>query len=347
MGRFAASAALVAALATSAVAAAGAGGGGDGAWSSLPEGLDVVRARRRPALVWYTGRATEAELAAARDLLEDRSLRRTAAPYVRIRIDADALEAPYLSAREKEALEEEAKKEEPDRAGGDAPGRRPRGEPAPDGPQPPGPAGGAEPELPGADAPGGAEAPGGPRPTPAVREALRLVEGSQSLVVLDFRERVVRRYELASPPEPAALRKELTVIARENAMHVRMAARVEPVVDASEAAFARKKVREAVEKVLPLEDRDLLAKLDPVLRSRVEKLVADYRRRAEDALREAEKLIDEAKKEPAKQAKLFTKAVAALDAVVKEYPFPDVLAKAQKDKTQVLRYLVPAGGPPR
>ena len=184
------------------------------------------------------------------------------------------------------------------------------------------------------------------KPPPVVREVLRVIEGQPVLLVLDFRETIVRRYDGDDrPPARSALRKEFNRVVRNNAYHVKVARKVEKILADSEEQFRRGKVRKAVILVRGLESPTEKATFDRVLLAQVEKVIKDYRGRAEKGLKKATELVDAAKKSPGRKGKNFLDALAILSRVARDYPFKDVIAQTREQRGVILSFLRIQGAP--
>ncbi|MCZ6793056.1 MAG: hypothetical protein O7J95_05515 [Planctomycetota bacterium] len=299
-------------------------------WQGLSKGLERVRAKRLPAVVWYDGEAApavvpreeggEAPRAADKpffdEFVENRRFRRELGRFVLIRLRGADLGKPYP--RPKPPVI-------PDK-------RRPRA-------KRPGPA----PAVVGARKP--------PKPPPVAREILGVFEGQPTLLLLDFRETVVRRYERGGGPPPDGdpereeVRNGLRRVARENAFHVAVARKVERILKASEEQFRRGKVREAVILVRDLDKPREKARFDRVLRERVEKVIKEYRDRADKGMNKGDELLEVAKKSPVKEGEKFFEALIIYDRVARDYPFKNVITRVQEKKGVILTYVRLIGAP--
>ena len=286
---------------------------GDLEWLSLGPGLVRVREKYLPALMVYEPPAEPGNDAAKvagedgasrgflSDHLTDTAMRDTLRRFVLVRIEDADLGKPY----------------------------RPPGEPAEakGGKQKAGAKGGET-----KDPPPGVEAPPGEKP-PAddtVGAKLQITRGKPSLVVLSFREEVVRRFD-GELPAKTKLRKDLSYVTKVNDIQAAEARRVEPEIEASRYAFKLGKTRDAVLKVLPFEEKDSRQRMDTVLVKRVDEILREYRDKAKEALSEGDRLDKERKPE---------EAIKAFDKAQKEFPFPDVIRQASRRKSEILRRMV-------
>ncbi|MBN1441896.1 MAG: hypothetical protein JXA90_04255 [Planctomycetes bacterium] len=360
-------------------AAAGGRGPEDVERLSLSSGLREVHAQRRPALIWYAGAGAAPGEPFFEEYLKSASFRRIVKLFVLIRLESSDLPRDYPAedlepappreaaaarggAPEAAAEAGQGKKAEASPGSGraaekPAPPVPPEGEPgsgrasdpaagAAEKPAPPPPEGAAPEGGAGAAPPAAGRA---PRPM-SVSQTLHLPEGPAALLVLDFRARVVRRYGGGeAPPRRSRLERELRAIRAESALQAQRAARVEGLLAQATRDFERGEVRQAVRSVLPLESEKERAKLDPVLRERVEKHIQDYRGRAETVYRKGQALEKEGMQglvgwrggwrgrgAPEK----LQEAIDTYDELIRDYPFPDVLRKANQRKGFVLKVLM-------
>jgi hypothetical protein len=193
-------------------------------------------------------------------------------------------------------------------------------------------------------------------PAPSVAEVLDLRAERSSAVVLDFRERIVRRYDdggggdsgreaaagrpAGAPadnalPRPSRLREELDRIWKVNKVFATKAREVEPLLEKSLYSFRAGEIRAAVLIVVPLEEKANQARMDPVLTERIRKMTADYRKRAEEGMTKGDQLDRERK---------YDLAIDAFDVVMRDFPFKDICQRAAKRKGEILRK-VTFGGP--
>jgi hypothetical protein len=162
-----------------------------------------------------------------------------------------------------------------------------------------------------------------------VKKKLEIEEGKPSLLILSFREEVVRRYD-GELPTRSKLRRDLAGIWKVNEVHAREARRVEPQMETSRYAFRLGKPREAVQKMLPFDEKGSRKLMDAVLDKQVEDLIAEYRARAREALEEADRLDSSSK---------YEAAIKAFDGAARDFPFPEVIKTANKRKSEILRKL--------
>ena len=286
---------------------------GDLEWLGLGAGLVRVREKYLPALVVYEP-AVEPEKDAAKaageggaprgllaDHLTDTSICEALRRFVLVRLEDADLEKPYRPPGEEGQAGEGKRKA--DAKGGQA-----------------------------KDPPGAVEAPpGGAAPAgDSVAAKLQITPGKPSLVVLSFREEVVRRFD-GELPAKTKLRKDLSFVTKVNDIQAAEARRVEPEIEASRYAFKLGKTRDAVLKVLPFEEKDSRQRMDTVLAKRVDGLLQEYKGKAKEALAEGDRLDKERKHE---------EAIKAFDKAQKEFPFPDVIRQASRRKSEILRKMV-------
>lgn len=298
-------------------------------WYSLQEGVSRVRKQYLPALVLYRSSGSlplvEAPPAGDNgereekggagffaDIFAESSLKKIFKQFVLIRIERADLERRY---------------------------------PLPQKTPPPGNAGEKGAEKDGAQ--GGAGAPAGaPTAAPTVAEVLDLQGNRSSVVFLDFRERVVKRYDddvdagadaaeapgggkpKAPLPKLSQLKAEIDRLWKVNKVFATKAREVEPLLEKSLYSFRAGEVRAAVLLVVPMEEKAAQARMDPVLLDRLKKVIAEYRAKAEEAMRKADQL-DKDKK--------HLEAIDAFDKVMKDFPFKDILQRAAKRKGEILR----------
>jgi hypothetical protein len=154
---------------------------------------------------------------------------------------------------------------------------------------------------------------------PSAGERLGIVDGVPALLVLDFRERVARRYEKL--PRREKLIHELEAIGREEARLAEAARRVEKVLEKAEYSYALKETRQAVLLVVPLDDRREAQGLDPVLRERTAKLIERYKKDGRAAIGTGEALEAERR---------YLEAVQAYRKAALDFPFPEIVKDANR-----------------
>jgi hypothetical protein len=271
--------------------------GADLPWVTLEKGLAIVREKYSAAVIVHDARrsslggdaAGEEEPGFLDAHLTDVSLRDALKKFVLIRIDPLDLEKPYPP----------VSKKSPKKAGGKDKDEA------------------ADP----------AEKSSSPAKTAA--EKLEIKADVPAVLVLSFREDVVRRYG-GELPVPSKLRKDLSGVWKVNELHAREAKRVEPQIETSRYAYRLGKIREAVQKMLPFEEKGSRRLMDAVLDKQVESLLGEYRSRAKEALAEADDLEADSK---------YEAAIQAFDKAAQDYPFTEVIRTANKRKSEILRKL--------
>jgi len=268
-------------------------------WVTLEKGLAAVREKYSAAVIAYDARRQP--LTGAKDdgaeepgfldaHLSDVSLRDALKKFVLIRVDPGDLEKPYPP-----VVRDSGKKA----------AKKPAGK---------------------------AEADPGEKATASkdsVAGRLEIKADVPSLLILSFREEIVRRYD-GELPLPSKLRRELSSVWKVNEVHAREAKRVEPQIETSRYAYRLGKIREAVQKVLPFEEKDSRRLMDAVLDKQVDSVLGEYRTRAKEALAEADGLDADSK---------YEAAIKAFDKTAQDFPFSDVIRTANRRKSEILRKL--------
>ncbi len=195
----------------------------------------------------------------------------------------------------------------------------------------------------------GRKAPGKPPPKPAggptIADELRLPAGEPALVVLDFRERLVERYDRELPGKDA-LNSRLKKILKISDYYARLSLPFEKLLLESKEALKLGNKRTAVLKVRDLESPTLRKKMDPVLQSWVAKVIRDYRQEARKALDKAIALEREGDKLKSDSGLKYTKAIDAFGKVAKDYPFKDIAVEANRHSGEILRKMTAFGRNP-
>ena len=195
----------------------------------------------------------------------------------------------------------------------------------------------------------GRKAPGKPPPKPAggptIADELRLPAGEAALVVLDFRERLVERYDRELPGKDA-LNSRLKKILKISDYYARLSLPFEKLLLESKEALKLGNKRTAVLKVRDLESPALRKKMDPVLQSWVAKVIRDYRQEARKALDKAIALEREGDKLKSDSGLKYTKAIDAFEKVAKDYPFKDIAVEANRHSGEILRKMTAFGRNP-
>ena len=195
----------------------------------------------------------------------------------------------------------------------------------------------------------GRKAPGKPPSKPAggstIADELRLPAGEPALVVLDFRERLVERYDRELPGKDA-LNSRLKKILKISDYYARLSLPFEKLLLESKEALKLGNKRTAVLKVRDLESPALRKKMDPVLQSWVAKVIRDYRQEARKALDKAIALEREGDKLKSDSGLKYTKAIDAFEKVAKDYPFKDIAVEANRHSGEILRKMTAFGRNP-
>ena len=299
-------------------------GGGEtklGVWRPLEAGVTQMRAQYVPAVVWYPGdEDAQKEAKFFEAFLEKGDFRQKLKRFVLIRLETPDLKKTYPAEKPKGMARGKGQGPPPGGKAGRVPARKAPG------------------QNPGSDG----------KPLSTVGETLRIVEGDANLVVLDFRERVVRRYDAQDePPKRSRVQRDLTWIAKRNALFAKRAWSVGKKLIESEQTFRRGDVRGAVLKVRDFENIETRSKLDSVLRRRVEKVLNDYRDRGEKKFAEAAELEEQARKDPPNRARRYEQAVQVYDDVIENYPFRDLVHRASTRKSRIATFLSPPSRFPR
>ena len=299
-------------------------------WLGLEAGLEQVRRKYLPALVLFDAHAgdaarggrPEADAAAGggaakaepqaffEDVLADYGAKETLKRFVLIRLTPEDLHRPYPAASKDEPLDAGPKAK---KAGAKA-------------------AKGAGEEDPGdkdaAGAHGAAPAEGEPVPTVATR--LGLAGELSAVVALSYWEEAVLTYKEGSLPTKTRIKSELSRIWKVNQIYATSARRIEPLLEKSRYAAKVGNQREAVLQVRDLEDAKVQKTLDPVLQRKVNKLIIDYRTKAQKSISEGNDL-DAQKK--------YEQAIKRFDEIIVSFPFQDIIQQANKRKSECLRKL--------
>ena len=272
-------------------------------WLGIEDGLDRIRQRYQPALVWYAGSSSSDGLGLLKRL-ESSSFRRLFSRYVLIRVTSADLGKRYS--------------------------------PRPNGPRP--------------RKAVKKKAPAGPALKPGEKQAtvgeeLRLPVREPALVVLDFRERLVERYDRELPGKDA-LNSRLKKILKISDYYARLSLPFEKLLLESKEALKLGNKRTAVLKVRDLESPTLRKKMDPVLQSWVAKVIRNYRQEARKALDKAIALEREGDKLKSDSGLKYTKAIDAFEKVAKDYPFKDIAVEANRHSGEILRKMTGFGRNP-
>jgi hypothetical protein len=299
------------------------GGADDGATGRLPlkEALGVLRREYRPLLVIYLDEKPEGDFVREmKESLEDPEVRKALRSYVISDLSVEALAAPYPAAPA--STPGEASPPPGAAAGAPAPAagkpaskkadRKEKNDPKRVRPEPP---------------PPGPSKASAPAPAVPVGDRLGIVKGVASLVVLDFRERVVRRYQEKAPRRPALV-KELRKIAAEIARQAESARKVERILEKAEYSYTLGETREAVLLVLPLDDPKVRQGLDPVLADRLASTLGRYRNDGASAMAAGEALESDNR---------FLEAVEAYRLAGVRFPFPEIMKASARKQASAMR----------
>ena len=272
-------------------------------WLGIEDGLDRIRQRYQPALVWYAGSSSSDGLGLLKRL-ESSSFRRLFSRYVLIRVTSVDLGKRYS--------------------------------PRPNGPRP--------------RKAVKKKAPAGPALKPGEKQAtvgeeLRLPVREPALVVLDFRERLVERYDNELPGRDT-LSSRLKKILKISEYYARQSRPIEKLLLDSKESQKLGNQRTAVLKVRALEDPGLRKKMDPVLQSWVATMIRDYRQEARKALDKAIALEREGDKLKSDSGLKYTKAIDAFEKIAKDYPFKDIVVEANRHSGEILRKMTGFGKKP-
>ena len=173
---------------------------------------------------------------------------------------------------------------------------------------------------------------------------MRLPAGQPALLVLDFRERIVERYD-AGVPRRSRLSPRLKKILKINTYLSRRARPVEKALVESRKAFEVGNSRAAILKVRDLESPKIRKSLDPVLQGWSAEVIKEYRDRAGKLLAEAESLEKDGDRLKADSALKYNKALNAYQRIARDFPFKDVARKANQRQGEILRKLSLTGNP--
>jgi hypothetical protein len=180
---------------------------------------------------------------------------------------------------------------------------------------------------------------------PTVSAELRLPPADPALVVLDFRERLIERYDRELPGKDA-LSSRLKKILKISDYYARQGLPFEKLLLESKEALKLGNRRVAVLKVRDLENPSLRKRMDPVLQSWVDKVIRDYRQAARKALEKAIALEKEGDKLKSDSGLKYTKAIDAFEKVSKDYPFKDIMVEANRHSGDILRKMTAFGNNP-
>ena len=158
-------------------------------------------------------------------------------------------------------------------------------------------------------------------------EAFGVNRGYPSLLLLEFRERVARRY-VEKLPSKGKIQKQILGLRKKSRVAAARARRVEKALEESQYASKLKKPRVAVQKLLPFFESKTRQKLDPVTRDRLEKVEGKYRK----VVRQVADKVD-----VLEEIKKYAEAIKLLEELSKDYPFPDVLKECHKSRARIYR----------
>ena len=207
----------------------------------------------------------------------------------------------------------------------------------------------ARPEGPRARRTGKKRPPAKPLPAvaggPTVSAELGLPPGVPALGILNFRERLVERYDRELPGKDT-LSSRLKKILKISDHYARQGIPFEKLLLESKDALKLGNKRIAVLKVRDLESPSLRKRMDPVLQSWVATVIRDYRQAARKALEKAIALEKEGDKLKSDSGLKYTKAIDAFEKVSKDYPFKDIMIEANRHSGDILRKMTAFGNNP-
>ncbi len=158
-------------------------------------------------------------------------------------------------------------------------------------------------------------------------KVLGITRGFPAVVLLDFRERIVKRYTRKLPSR-VALGGLLKALAEKNRRLAIRARQVEKVIEGSLYAHKLGDKRSAVLKILSIIKPETLRKFDPVTKKKVQDVQARYRREAQILSRKASGL---------EAARKYAMAMMLLEQIARDYPFPDVIRDSNQSRGRVFR----------
>lgn len=271
-------------------------------WLGIEKGLELVRQRYKPALVWFSGSSPRDDLGLV-TRLGNSTFRRLAQRYILIRLTPADLKKTYpprpTGPRTRKAVKNKAPVKAPAK-----------------------PAGG-----------------------PTVSAELRLPPGDPALVVLDFRERLIERYDRELPGKDV-LGSRLKKILMISDYYARQSAPFEKRLLESKEALKLGNKRVAVLKVKDLESPAIRKRMDPVLQSWIAGVIRDYRQSARKDMEKAIALEKEGDKLSSDSGLKYTKAIDAFEKVSKDYPFKDIMVEANRHSGDILRKMTAFGNNP-
>ena len=184
-----------------------------------------------------------------------------------------------------------------------------------------------------------------PADGPTVSAELRLPPGDPALVILDFRERLLERYDRELPGKDA-LSSRLKKILKISDYSARQSIPFEKRLLESKEALKLGNKRVAVLKIKDLESPSLRKRMDPVLQSWIAGIIRDYRQAARKALDKAIALEKEGDKLKSDSGLKYTKAIDAFEKISKDYPFKDIMVEANRHSGEILRKMTAFGNNP-
>jgi hypothetical protein len=261
-------------------------------WHSLQEGLDIVRSRYLPLLVVHRGEVPAPDAAAAdgpppRARPEGgREFARDLMAFLADKASEKTLDSFVCVEVDREALQAPYP-EVPPRALPPRSGASPRGDAA---------------------------------AAPSAGERLGIEPGVAVLVILDYREKVVRRYDVKLPRREN-LRRELRAISANLARVAAETRRVEKIFDAAEYSYAWGEKRDAVLAVIPLDDPKVQGGVDAVFAARLAMVIARWKKEGAEAVAIGQALeVD----------RRYLEAVDAYKEAGRKYPFPEIVRDADR-----------------
>ena len=306
-------------------------------WLDVTRGVALLRAKRAPAIVWCPGGESVGKPGAgpseswtvAFDQLaeDDAQLAKTLSSWILIRVPPDALADPYPAALAppgtpvKKPVRGKGKGKQRKRAEKPDPGVAPDGEPAVE-------EDAAEKEA----------------DRESVASTWKTSPEAPVLLIVDFRERVLRRFETA--PKPSTLRTYLKKTLRAQRTLAKRAVKIEKRLAAARRALIKKRYRQAVLGVRVLDTPKARRGFDATLDAWTTGLIGELRALGQEALDKGERLEEKGDNEKARSSKLWTEAVKVYQHVAKEFPFKDIADEANRAASRALRKLTPIGESP-
>ncbi len=292
-------------------------------WSDLDKGLETVRTKYLPIVIWYDGSEEEKDAGKGgfSEVLGHSSLASNLRKYVLIRVRDTDLTETYRNgpsgprdlsrkALAKAKARAKAKAKNPKKVKPNAKLLAPKEE-----------------------------------VVVQVGDQLRLPAGQPALLLLDYRERVVERFD-GELPKRTKLSSRLRHVAKANSYFAKKAFAIEKVLVEAQRVYLVGNTRAAVLRVRGLESEKARQGMDPVLQGWSAKTIETYRSKARKLLAEAEELEKEGDKLRADSSLKYNKALKAFAKVAQDYPFKDVAEKANRRRADILRKMTVTGENP-